>query len=224
MAEVSISAFAADFFYMKRDLEKIRKNGADSVHLDVMDGQFVPLFGFSQPWIRRMAEWDSMCGDVHLMTDFNAELLREFLKLPLTRLTLHVEAAGREELKGYLKEIRSVRMEAGLALSPWTEPEDLEDFFPYTDEILVMSCAPGTEGASFQENVYERIRRIRRMLDRTEMGNKCRIAVDGGLNEERAVSCVKNGAGRVIIGRAFFASEDRKGMVERVRKASSGNL
>lgn len=85
-----------------------------------------------------------------------------------------------------------------------------------------MSCAPGTEGAVFRETTFERIRDIRRMLN--EKKPECGIAVDGGLNEERAVHCIESGANRVIIGRAFFASEDRKGMVERVRKTSVGNL
>ncbi len=222
MAEVSISAFAADFFMMEKELELVRKSGADSVHLDVMDGHFVPLFGFSQPWIRQMTEWDAMCGDVHLMAELTPQIIQDFLKIPLRRLTLHAEAAEADVLKGCFLQIQKAGMEAGLAVSPWTELDALEELFPFIDEILMMSCAPGTEGAAFQETVYERIRRVRKMLDRCRP--ECRIAVDGGLNEERAAACIRNGAGRVIMGRAFFASEDRKGMVERVRKASSGNL
>lgn len=85
-----------------------------------------------------------------------------------------------------------------------------------------MSCIPGTEGAIFRETTYDRIRDIRRMLN--EKKPECGLAVDGGLNEERAVRCIESGANRVIIGRAFFAAEDRKGMVERVRNTSVGNL
>ena len=109
-----------------------------------------------------------------------------------------------------------------LAIAPDTEVDKLLPFLTYIKEILVMSCAPGTEGAVFRETTFERIRDIRRMLNEKKL--ECGIAVDGGLNEERAVHCIESGANRVIIGRAFFASEDRKGMVERVRKTSVGNL
>lgn len=85
-----------------------------------------------------------------------------------------------------------------------------------------MSCAPGTEGAAFEERVYEKIRKVRKLLEAEKPEG--RIAVDGGLNEERAAACIRSGADRVIIGRAFFTSEDRKGLVERVRQSSVGNL
>ena len=218
MAEISVSAFAADFFHMERDLEVARENGADSIHVDVMDGHFVPLFGFSQPWIRQMLTWDARCGDVHLMAGLEEGIPEDFLKLPLQRLTIHIEAAAPERLKAYLGRIRGAGMEAGLAAAPWTKPEELEPFFPYADEILLMSCSPGTEGAAFREDIYGRIRCVRALLEKEK--RSCRIAVDGGLNEERALACIGCGAGRVIIGRAFFTSEDKKGMAARVREAS----
>lgn len=218
MAEISVSAFAADFFHMERDLEVARENGADSIHVDVMDGHFVPLFGFSQPWIRQMLAWDARCGDVHLMAGLEEGIPEDFLKLPLQRLTIHIEAAAPERLKTYLGQIREAGMEAGLAAAPWTKPEELEPFFPYADEILLMSCSPGTEGAAFREDIYGRIRYVRALLEKEK--RSCRIAVDGGLNEERALACIGCGAGRVIIGRAFFTSEDKKGMAARVREAS----
>lgn len=218
MAEISVSAFAADFFHMERDLEVARENGADSIHVDVMDGHFVPLFGFSQPWIRQMLTWDARCGDVHLMAGLEEGIPEDFLKLPLQRLTIHIEAAAPERLKAYLGQIREAGMEAGLAAAPWTKPEELEPFFPYADEILLMSCSPGTEGAAFREDIYGRIRCVRALLEKEK--RSCRIAVDGGLSEERALACIGCGAGRVIIGRAFFTSADKKGMAARVREAS----
>lgn len=222
MAEISVSAFAADFFHIKRDLEAIKESGADSVHVDVMDGHFVPLFGFSQPWIREMVKWDAACGDVHLMARPEQGMLERLLGLPLQRLTLHVEAACPEELKSYLRLIKMSGADTGLALSPQTEPEELLPFLPFTDEILVMSCTPGTEGAVFQKSTYDRISSIRKLLKKYRP--QIRIAVDGGLNEERALACIQSGADRVIIGRAFFAAEDRKEMVERVRKSFAGDL
>lgn len=222
MPEISASAFAADFFHIQEELEKIRESGARSIHVDVMDGHFVPLFGFNQPWIRQMIEWDSMCGDIHLMAELNDKLVKDFLELPIQRLTVHVEAAEAEILKTYLIQICEAGVEAGLAISPWTQVEKLKEFLPYVNEILIMSCNPGTEGAVFQEHTYERIRKVHNMLESEKTA--CRIAVDGGLNEERALLCIKNGAERVIIGRAFLRSDDRKGVVKRVREASFGNL
>ncbi|MCI8557090.1 MAG: ribulose-phosphate 3-epimerase [Lachnospiraceae bacterium] len=222
MVEISISAFAADPFHLERDLKAIQQSGADGIHVDVMDGHFVPMFGFHQSLIRQMIDFDPICGDIHLMVKMTQPILERFLEISCRKLTLHVESAQPAELTAFLKRISRIGISSGLAISPGTEPERLRPFFPYLEEVLVMSCTPGTEGAVFEEQTYERIRIIRRLLEREKLEGK--IAVDGGLNEERAVSCIRSGADRVVIGRAFFTSEDKKGVVERVRRASAGNL
>lgn len=226
MAEVSISAFAADILHLERDLDLALRSGADSVHIDVMDGHFVPLFGFSQIWIRRLAAWDTRCGDVHLMAFSSRELVESLLFLPIRRLTLHVESAREGEKKELLREllalIREKGIQAGLALSPGSEPEALCPYFPYIDEVLVMSASPGTEDSAYLENTCGRIREVRELIQKS--GFPVRIAVDGSLNEERAKACIRKGADRVIIGRAFFAGEERKEMIERVRRTSAGDL
>lgn len=222
MAEVCVSAFATDFFHIEQGLNIIKDSGADWVHVDVMDGHFVPLFGFNQPQIRKMAVRSKACMDVHLMAELSSSMLETFIKLPIQKLILHMEVAEPKQLTAYLKQIEAKKIEIGLAIAPDTDPERLIPFLPYLKEVLVMSCTPGTEGAAFRETTFDRIRDVRQMLN--EKKPECGIAVDGGLNEERAVRCIESGANRVIMGRAFFASEDRKGLVERVRKTSVGNL
>ncbi len=222
MAEVSISAFAADMFHLERDLQIIQQSGADFIHVDVMDGHFVPLFGFHQPLIRQMINFNPICGDIHLMAEVTQSMLEQFLRISCRKLTLHVESTEPDRLSAFLKQTAQAGISPGLAISPGTEPERLQPFLPYIEEVLVMSCEPGTEGAVFEERTYEKIRTIRRLLAEEKPQGK--IAVDGGLNEERALSCIQSGADRVIIGRAFFTSEDKKGVVERVRRASAGNL
>lgn len=222
MAEVSVSAFAANLLHLERDLKTIQQSRADSIHVDVMDGHFVSLFGFQQPLIRQMIDFDPICGDIHLMVGVTQPILKRFLEIPCRKLTLHVESAEPADLAAFLKQISWTGISPGLAISPSTGVEQLRPFLPYLEEILVMSCTPGTEGAVFEEQTYDRIRTIRRLLEEEKPEGK--IVVDGGLNEERALSCIRNGADRVVIGRAFFTSEDKKGVVERVRRSSAGDL
>ena len=92
MAEVSISAFAADMFHLERDLQIIQQSGADFIHVDVMDGHFVPLFGFHQPLIRQMINFNPICGDIHLMAEVTQSMLEQFLRISCRKLTLHVES------------------------------------------------------------------------------------------------------------------------------------
>lgn len=222
MVEISVSAFAADPFHLKRDLKIIQQSGADGIHVDVMDGHFVPMFGFHQLLIRQMVDFDPICGDIHLMVEVTRPILERILEIPCRKLTLHVESAKPAVLTDLLKQIYQAGISPGLAISPGTGPERLRPFLPYLEEVLVMSCTPGTEGAVFEERTYERIHTIRRLLEEEKPEGK--IAVDGGLNEARALSCIRSGADRVVIGRAFFTSEDKKGVVERVRRSSIGDL
>lgn len=214
MAKLSLSLFAADILQMNEDLQQTRSSGITSLHVDIMDGHFVPLFGLNPVWLKQIKKVYSIDQDFHFMAYMTKEMLDPYFSLEPVGITIHLEAGKKKENLVILQQIKEKGIRAGIAISPESEWEEIKPYLKEAEEILVMSTVPGREGSVFIESTYEKIRCIKHLI--TEQKRNTMLSVDGGLNLERALDCIRNGADRIIMGRAFFGSSQKKELVKEI--------
>ena len=217
MAKLSLSLFAADILQMNEDLQQTRRSGITSLHVDIMDGHFVPLFGLNPVWLKQIKKVYSIDQDFHFMAYMTKEMLEPYFSLEPVGITIHLEAGKKKENLETLQQIKEKGIRAGIAISPESEWEEIKPYLDEAEEILVMSTVPGREGSVFIESTYEKIRCIKHLI--TEQKRNTMLSVDGGLNLERALDCIRNGADRIIMGRAFFGSSQKKELVKEIVEA-----
>ena len=217
MAKLSLSLFAADILQMNEDLQQTRSSGITSLHVDIMDGHFVPLFGLNPVWLKQIKKVYSIDQDFHFMAYMTKEMLEPYFSLEPVGITIHLEAGKKKENLEILQQIKEKGIRAGIAISPESEWEEIKPYLDAVEEILVMSTVPGREGSVFIESTYEKIRCIKHLI--TEQKRNTMLSVDGGLNLERALDCIRNGADRIIMGRAFFGSSQKKELVKEIVEA-----
>lgn len=217
MAKLSLSLFAADILQMNEDLQQTRSSGITSLHVDIMDGHFVPLFGLNPVWLKQIKKVYSIDQDFHFMAYMTKEMLDPYFSLEPVGITIHLEAGKKKENLEILQQIKEKGIRAGIAISPESEWEEIKPYLEEAEEILVMSTVPGREGSVFIESTYEKIRCIKHLI--TEQERNTMLSVDGGLNLERALDCIRNGADRIIMGRAFFGSSQKKELVKEIVEA-----
>lgn len=199
---VSPSLLSANFLQLERELELLGQSAAQWLHLDVMDGVFVPNISFGFPVLEQVAEHTSLRLDAHLMIIDPDRYLKRFIDLGLYVLTVHYEACT--HLHRTLSQIRELGALAGVALNPHTPVSLLESILPYTDLVLIMSVNPGFGGQSFIPNTYDKIRALRLMADR--LNPALIIEVDGGVNIQNAPKLTLAGANALVAGNAIFKS------------------
>lgn len=216
MALLSVSLFAADIMQLRSEIASISESGADRLHIDIMDGHFVPLFGCNTIWIKRVLAEIEIPAEIHFMAYLTEDLLEQYLLLKPEEVVIHIEAAEFDKNVRLLKKITDAGADCGLAISPATSPDRLTPYLPYIDTVLVMSRKPGEENSEFTEEVYARIRDIDEMIRREE--REIRINVDGGLDAGRALKAMESGADEVVIGRAFYGEKNKRKMVESIHK------
>ena len=217
MAKLSLSLFAADILQMNEDLQQTRSSGITSLHVDIMDGHFVPLFGLNPVWLKQIKKVYSIDQDFHFMAYMTKEMLDPYFSLEPVGITIHLEAGKKKENLEIFQKIKEKGIRAGIAISPESEWEEIKPYLDAVEEILVMSTVPGREGSVFIESTYEKIRCIKHLI--TEQKRNTMLSVDGGLNLERALDCIRNGADRIIMGRAFFGSSQKKELVKEIVEA-----
>ena len=217
MAKLSLSLFAADILQMNEDLQQTRSSGITSLHVDIMDGHFVPLFGLNPVWLKQIKKVYSIDQDFHFMAYMTKDMLDPYFSLEPVGITIHLEAGKKKENLEILQQIKEKGIRAGIAISPESEWEEIKPYLDEAEEILVMSTVPGREGSVFIESTYEKIRCIKHLI--TEQKRNTMLSVDGGLNLERALDCIRNGADRIIMGRAFFGSSQKKELVKEIVEA-----
>ena len=215
MVKVAPSILSADFVNLERDIRALKETGADYVHVDVMDGLFVPNITIGIPVVAAIRRITDMPLDVHLMIDRPLRYVDDFCKAGSDLLTVHVEADTQENTLAALKRIRENGVRAAISVKPKTPAEAVLPFLPYCDLILVMTVEPGFGGQSFMQDMMPKLKTIRGYIDAQNPG--CELEVDGGVNAETARLCCENGANVLVAGSAYFKAADPTAFVRAVK-------
>ena len=206
MIKLSPSILSADFVNLERDIRALTPAGADYVHVDVMDGLFVPNITIGIPVVAAIRRITELPLDVHLMIDRPLRYVDDFCKAGSDILTIHVEADTEENTLAALRRIRENGVKAAISVKPKTPAEAVLPYLPYCDLILVMTVEPGFGGQAFMHDMMPKLKTIRGYIDAQNPG--CELEVDGGVNEETAKICCANGANVLVAGSAFFKAKD----------------
>ena len=216
MIKVSPSILSADFVNLERDIRALSPAGADYVHVDVMDGLFVPNITIGIPVVAAIRRITGLPLDVHLMIDRPIRYVDDFCKAGSDILTIHVEADTEENTLAALKRIRENGVRAAISVKPKTPAEAVLPFLPYCDLILVMTVEPGFGGQSFMEDMMPKLRKIRTFIDAQKPD--CELEVDGGINVTTARICREHGANVLVAGSAYFKHPDQKEFVRKLKE------
>ena len=201
---VSPSLLSADFLNLKEDIEMINKSEADWLHMDVMDGEFVPNISFGFPIIEAVSKICKKPLDVHFMIMHPEKYIERTAKLGAMMMNVHYEACT--HLHRTVQQIHNAGMKAAVTLNPATPVSMLEDIIDDVDMVLLMSVNPGFGGQTFIENTIQKVKRLRKMID--DAGTNTLIEVDGGVNAETAPILVKAGVDVLVSGSYVFKSSD----------------
>ena len=219
--EIAPSVLAADFSRLGDQIAEATEGGAEYIHLDVMDGHFVPNLTFGVPIIAAVRGSTEALFDVHMMVESPENFIDELASVGADIITVHVEAVN--QLRQVINQIKDSGALAGLALSPATPVTAVEQILPDLDLILIMSVNPGSGGQSFIPSTIGKIERIRKMLD--DNGLAAKLEVDGGIGPDNAKDVVKAGARVLVAGSAFYASPDGvASAITAIRDAASNGL
>lgn len=207
MAILSPSLLAADPLNLGKEMKRAEAAGAQWLHVDVMDGCFVPnLSSFTYSTVAAMRKATSLTLDVHLMIEKPIRYVEDFCRAGADYLTIHVEADSRENIHAALEKIRGLGVRPGIVLKPGTPAEAAEEFLPLVDMVLVMTVEPGFGGQKFMASMMPKVTRLRQLLDK--VNPSCHLEVDGGVDKETYRTCMESGADVLVAGSAFFRSED----------------
>ncbi len=204
MKYISPSLLSADFGNLQRDIEMLNASECDWLHVDVMDGLFVPNISFGQPIVKHIKRHAKKPLDVHLMIKDPGRYVQDFREAGADILTVHYEACV--HLDRVLHAIHDAGMQGGVVLNPSTPVSLLEDIVQECDLVLLMSVNPGFGGQKFIENTYNKVRQLRQLCDRKNP--HCLIEVDGGVNLQNAPLLYEAGADVLVAGNAVFKSDN----------------
>lgn len=211
---VSPSLLAADFLNLRGDIEMINRSEADWLHLDIMDGVFVPNISFGFPVIEAVARMCKKPLDVHFMITKPERYIEQTAKTGAMMMNVHYEACI--HLNRTVHEIHEAGMKAGVTLNPSTPVCMLEDIIRDVDMVLLMSVDPGFGGQAFIENTIKKVERLRELIGRS--GSKALIEVDGGVQADTAPRLVKAGVDVLVSGSYIFKSANPEGIIHSLRE------
>ena len=212
MAYIAPSILAADFANLERDIRDIEQNGADWVHVDVMDGLFVPNISVGIPVVRAIRPVTELPLDVHLMIEKPIRYVEAFVKAGADLVTIHVEADQPQNTLEALDKIHALGCKAGIVLKPKTPVEVAIPYLPKCDLVLVMTVEPGFGGQKFMADMMPKVKKLRALCD--DMNPGCLIEIDGGVDGVTQAVCKENGADVLVAGSAYFKAADRAAFVK----------
>lgn len=213
---VSPSLLAADKAHLDSEIKLAEESGAEYIHWDIMDGKFVPNLSFKASDVKKFSKIHKMVNDVHIMVadpEIEAPL---FVSCGADLVTFHIEAVDSiAQAKKIINKLHSLNCKAGISIKPMTEVEAIEPLLDKVDLVLVMSVEPGKGGQKFMPNALEKIRKLRKIIDKNRFN--CLIEVDGGINEITGQECRKAGVDILVAGSYLFGHEDFKERVKLLR-------
>lgn len=212
---VAPSLLAADFTNLAKDIEMVNRSNADWFHLDIMDGLFVPNISFGMPVIQSIKKIAEKPLDTHLMISNPDRYINTFRDTGADLLNVHYEACP--HLHRTIEGIHQAGMKAGVTLNPHTSVELLGDIVDMVDLVLIMSVNPGFGGQTFIENTYERIERLKELIERKK--SSALIEVDGGVTTQNSEKLYQSGADVLVSGSFIFKSEDPEGTIDRLKSS-----
>lgn len=204
MAKISPSILSANFGSLKEEILKLEKGGADYIHLDVMDGIYVPNITFGVPVIKKLRDITEIPFDVHLMIDKPERYIKDFVEAGADIITVHQESTI--HLHRTIEEIKSYGIKAGVALNPSTPLENIEYVLDDIDMVLIMTVNPGFGGQKFISSMERKIRSLRAIIDERKLD--ILIEVDGGIKLDNAKEVIDYGVDILVVGSGIFGAED----------------
>jgi len=215
MILVAPSILSADFSKLYEEIKAIEEAGADWIHIDVMDGHFVPNITIGPVVVSKIRKTSSIFFDVHLMIENPGKYVEQFAKAGADLITVHAEACT--DLKPIIKKIKECGCKVGISVNPETSIDTIKNIIGDVDLILVMSVHPGFGGQSFIKDVLPKIKQARNLIDKTK--RDIYLEVDGGINKENAKLVKQNGANVLVAGNFIFTSNDYREVIQSLKDA-----
>lgn len=213
--KIAPSVLSADFSKMGEEIKRVEEAGADVIHLDVMDGVFVPNITFGIKMVKDIRKVTSLIFDCHLMIVNPEKYIGEFAKAGADYITIHYEAC-KENTENVLNQIKALGVKCGLVINPDTPFESIENLIYLCDMITVMSVFPGFGGQKFISSVLDKCRAIRKVIDQN--GYDCELEIDGGISAKNSKEVVDAGCSVLVAGSAIFGADDVKKAIEDIRR------
>lgn len=208
---IAPSILSADFAHLGRDVKALERAGADMIHVDVMDGHFVPNFTFGPPIVKAIRPYTALPFDVHLMMTYPSDFIDQFALAGADILTVHLEAC--DDTPDLIAQIKKHKKKVGLSIKPHTKVSDLIPYLPDIDQVLIMSVEPGFGGQAFEKEALKKIADLRALIGR----KKIKIEVDGGITDITAPACVLAGADILVAGSYIFGARSKAAAIEKLR-------